>query len=49
MCIRDRSSLNLEADGTVLINGPLGITGTPNDSTFVIGIVQMCIRDRGRL
>ena len=38
-----QSSLNLEADGTVLINGPLGITGTPNDSTFVIGIVLLLI------
>lgn len=35
--------MNLEADGTVLINGPLGITGTPNDSTFVIGIVLLLI------
>ena len=38
-----QSSLNLEADGTVLINGPLGITGTPNDSTFIIGIVLLLI------
>ena len=38
-----QSSLNLEANGTVLINGPLGITGTPNDSTFVIGIVLLLI------
>ncbi len=27
-------ALNMDADGTVIINGPQGITGTPNDSTF---------------
>lgn len=37
------SDLNLEGDGTVLINGPLGISGTPKDSSFIIGIVLLLI------
>ena len=32
--LKDSASLNLEADGRVIINGAQGISGTPNDSTF---------------
>ena len=35
--------LNMEADGEMLINGPLGIIGTPRDSTFTIGVVLILI------
>ena len=35
--------LNMEADGTVLVNGPQGITGTPKDSTFLIGVILILI------
>lgn len=35
--------LNLEKDGEVLIKGAQGISGTPNDSSFVIGIVLLLI------
>lgn len=35
--------LNMSADGVVLIKGAQGITGTPNDSTFAIGIVLLLI------
>ena len=36
-------ALNLEADGEVLIKGAQGITGTPNDSSFTIGIILLLI------
>ena len=32
--MKDAMSLNMEADGDVIINGPQGITGTPKDSTL---------------
>lgn len=41
--VSDAASLNMEADGTVIINGALGITGTPKDSTFAIGVVLILL------
>lgn len=41
--MKDSLSLNLEADGDLIINGAQGITGTPKDSTFVIGIILVLI------
>ncbi len=35
--------LNMSADGVVLIKGAQGITGTPNDSSFTIGIILLLI------
>ena len=35
--------LGMEADGVMIINGPQGITGTPKDSTFTIGIILLLI------
>ncbi len=40
---KDSLSLGLEADGEVLINGPQGITGTPQDSSFVIGVILIFV------
>lgn len=40
--LKDAMSLNME-DGVTIINGPQGITGTPNDSTFIVGIVLVLI------
>lgn len=40
---KDVISLGMEADGEVLINGPLGIMGIPKDSTFEIGIILIVI------
>ena len=31
---KDVMALNMDADGTVILNGPQGITGTPKNSTF---------------
>lgn len=41
--MKDTMSLGLEADGEVIIKGPQGITGTPNDSTFLIGIILILV------
>lgn len=40
---KDMISLNMEPDGVVLVNGPQGITGTPKDSTFTIGVILILI------
>lgn len=41
--IKDAASLNLMEDGKVIINGAQGITGTPNNATFTIGIIILLI------
>lgn len=41
--LKDAISLNMEPGGEVIINGPQGITGIPQDSTFMIGIVLLLI------
>lgn len=41
--VKDSTSLNLEEDGKVIIKGALGITGTPKNSTFIIGIILILI------
>ncbi len=40
---KDTLALGLEPEGEVIIKGPQGITGTPNDSTFLIGIILLLI------
>lgn len=40
---KDAFSMNMEPDGEVLINGPQGITGTPHDSSFLIGVILILI------
>ncbi len=39
----DTTALNLEEGGQVIVKGALGITGTPKNSTFTIGIVLILI------
>ena len=41
--MKDQFSLGMEADGTMLLGGPQGITGIPKDSTFIIGTVLVLI------
>lgn len=41
--MKDSLSLGLEPGGQTLIKGPQGITGTPNDSNFVIGIILVLL------
>ncbi len=41
--MKDSLSLGLLEDGTVIINGAQGITGTPKDSTFTMGVILIII------
>ncbi|MBE5851684.1 MAG: branched-chain amino acid ABC transporter permease [Lachnospiraceae bacterium] len=41
--MKDSLSLGLSEQGEVIINGAQGISGTPNDSSFVIGAVLLVI------
>ncbi|MGN1146827.1 MAG: branched-chain amino acid ABC transporter permease [Lachnospiraceae bacterium] len=41
--ITSAMDLNLKEDGEVLIKGAQGITGTPNDSSFTVGILLLLI------
>ena len=40
---KDAVSLNMEPDGKIILNGPQGIAGTPNDSTFFIGFILILV------
>ena len=40
---KDFMSLNMEPDGKILINGAQGITGTPNDSNFTVGVILLVL------
>ena len=44
---KDVMALNMDADGTVILNGPQGITGTPKNSTFVIGFIRIAAESIG--
>lgn len=41
--MKDAMSLEMTENGKTLINGPQGITGTPNDSTFLIGVLLILL------
>ena len=41
--LKSQGDLGLEPDGKMIINGALGISGTPNDSTFEIAAVILFI------
>ncbi len=41
--MKDMLSLGLEPGGTMLINGPQGITGTPRQSTFTIAVILLIL------
>ncbi len=40
---KDSLSLGLLPDGEVIVNGPQGITGTPKDSTFTVGVILILV------
>ena len=40
---KDVMALDMEPDGTVIVNGPQGITGAPKDATFLIGFILILI------
>jgi branched-chain amino acid transport system permease protein len=41
--LNDAAHLNMEDNGTLIINGAKGITGTPHQATFTIGVVLILI------
>ncbi|MBE5917570.1 MAG: branched-chain amino acid ABC transporter permease [Pseudobutyrivibrio ruminis] len=41
--LKDMMSLGLEPGGTILINGPQGITGTPRQSNFTLAVLLLII------
>ncbi len=41
--LKDSMSLGMTENGTVIISGALGITGTPKSSSFTIGIILLLI------
>ena len=45
---KDVMALDMDPDGTVILNGPQGITGTPKDSTFLIGFILIMVTLYGR-
>lgn len=40
---KDAASLELEADGEMIIKGAQGITGTPRDASFLIGVILIIL------
>lgn len=41
--LKDQMSLGMAADGKIIINGAQGITGTPRQSSFTIGVIFIII------
>jgi branched-chain amino acid transport system permease protein len=41
--MKNAMALNMEKDGKVILNGAQGITGTPKDSTFLIGVLLILV------
>lgn len=41
--MKDAISLNLEADGMVIVKGAQGVSGTPRDATFTVGVILLLI------
>lgn len=41
--MKDALSLNMEEDGLVLIKGAQGVTGTPHDSNFTVGVILLLV------
>lgn len=41
--MKDVMALDMEPGGVVIINGPQGITGTPHDASFTIGILLVLL------
>lgn len=41
--MKDQFSMGMEPTGTMIINGPQGITGAPKDSTFIAGVILILV------
>ena len=44
--IKDAAALKMDTDGELIVNGAKGITGTPHQSTFTIGVIRSFSFDR---
>lgn len=43
LSLKSVSDLNMQPDGKMLINGALGISGTPSDANYIIGFVLLLL------
>lgn len=41
--LKSQSELNMQPDGKMIINGAMGVTGTPHDSNYIIAFVMLLI------
>lgn len=41
--MKNAMALNMDKDGTIILNGAQGITGTPKNSTFLIGVILIVV------
>ena len=41
--VKDQFSLGMAPDGKMIISGPMGITGTPKDASFLAGVILILI------
>lgn len=41
--MKSASEMGMESDGLVIMNGAMGITGTPHNSSFTVGIIVLLI------
>ena len=41
--MKDAVALGMEPDGKIIVNGAQGITGTPKDSNFIVGVILILI------
>jgi len=41
--LKDAASMNLQEDGVIIINGPQGITGTPQDTNFTVSVLLLIL------
>lgn len=41
--MKDQFSMGMEPTGTIILNGPQGITGTPKDASFTVGVILILI------
>lgn len=41
--LKSAVDMDLDAEGVVLVNGPQGISGTPKDSSFLVGMILLLI------
>ena len=43
LSVKDQFSLGMAPDGKIIVSGPMGITGTPKDSSFLAGVLLILL------